>query len=113
MATWNETFLKRTSGVRQKYQRLLDGGERVTREAHIREDVKTEEEAESLIGHQSRRDVVRSSPPLNVLFHLTSTFVLVCSVVFYLFMYFRAPSDSACERRNWAWSKSVPPNNKV
>ena len=106
MDTWDETFLGRIFCIRKGRQQFQSGREWPMLEAYIREDAKDEEE-ESLIGHHNDQDALRRSTPFNIALYVTSTSILICSIVFYLLMYFHAPSDSACERMNWAWSRTL------
>ena len=69
------------------------------------ETIVSEEEKLSLIGHEIGHEPLQKGSLWAKILVATTTLLLACSIAFYVFMYLKAPSDHACERLNWAWSK--------
>lgn len=69
----------------------------------------SEEEKQSLIGHDLDQEAPQKSRLWAKALVVGTTILLGCSIAFYVHMYLNAPSDHACERLNWAWSRCHPP----
>jgi hypothetical protein len=65
-----------------------------------------DEEKAALINESSGRDALNESKFRSVPLPLISTCAFACSVVLYALMRYRAPSEAACERKMWAFSKN-------
>ena len=94
-------FLK-TSQSSICWTSILDMAECADFEA---ETIVSEEEKLSLIGNDVGQEHPHKANLWTTIFVVSTTLLLACSIAFYVFMYLKAPSDSACERLNWAWSK--------